>query len=369
MNSKTLLMIFLLFIPFLLHSQQVMKYTFKITEDEVCQRNQNRFVYFTIMDSVIGKGAISNANGLCSIYQRDDVAKERINVTFRQDETCIGIINLQRLIDYNRPIEFSKMSIELIGIDSVEEVGNISKYDGKPYLRVFTKKEVIAQHGVESWYFPTEKLIFPYEYYFSQIVKDTLFLEDFRLGHGHYPNQQEQDSIVFRISRQSAENDVGWCSENLLELCEPNFSKGYDKDVFRFTWISNYNHYLFDPYSIRIEMDGENTPIMYFSCKMFDLCDNKSIICKVIPMTDSEYQEFLYLVNEYHYWNLPSRVDQGEGDSEFAFSILEGIVNGRYHVIFRDAKRDIGMMKIREFLWSLTGLGENKIVHKRQRIE
>ncbi len=368
MSKMRLIIAFLLFMPFCLHPQQVVKYTFEICEDDGCQDNQNRFLYFTIMDSVVGKGVIKE-NGMCSIYQSKDIDKENINVTIRQNESCIGMVGLQRLIDYNRIVDFAKMGDKLIDIDSVEELGSISKYKGKSFLRVFTKEDYISQHGAESWYFPTETLKFPRDYYYNRLVKDTSFMDDFCFLQGHYPNQQELDSIISISSQQSAENDVGWCSENLLGLSEPNFSNGYDKNVFRLTWISSYNQYLYDPYSIRIEMDVENNPIMHLSCKMFDFCGDKIIICKIIPMTDSEYQKFLYLVDEYHYWELPSRVDQGEGESEFAFSILEGIFNGRYHVIYRDAKRDKGMMKIRKFLWDLTGFGENKIVHKRQRIE
>ncbi len=368
MNKLRLIMAILLLTPYYLHSQEVIKYTFKVSKEKVCQGSQNGFVYFTIMDSIVGKGMVKE-NGLCSIFQRNDINNENINVTIRQNDSCIVMVGLQRLIDYNCAVEFSKMSIELIGMDSLMDVGNISKYEGKPFLQSYMEEGVTAKLGAESWYFPTETLKFPTEYYFNRIIKDTLLLEDFRYCRGRYPNQHELDSIISITSRQTAENDAGWCSKNLLELCEPNFSNGYEKNAFRFTWISNYKHYLYDPYTIRIETDKKNNPIMYFSYKMFDFCDRNSIVCKIIPMTNSEYQKFLYLVDEYQYWTIPSRVDQGEGDSEFAFSILEGIYNDRYHVVYRDSKRDKGMMKIREFLWSLTGLGENKIVHKRQRIE
>ena len=48
---------------------------------------------------------------------------------------------------------------------------------------------------------------------------------------------------------------------------------------------------------------------------------------------------------------------------------FEANINGQYHVIFRGEGEDPALDELQKFLWSLTGLGENKIVHRSQRIE
>lgn len=56
-------------------------------------------------------------------------------------------------------------------------------------------------------------------------------------------------------------------------------------------------------------------------------------------------------------------------ENHSVFNALEANIDGKYRVIFRGEGEDEDMEELRRFLWDLTGLGENKIVHKRQRIE
>ena len=171
---------------------------------------------------------------------------------------------------------------------------------------------------------------------------------------------------VFRTGNNSTKYLSRWFSWLLQCLNEPILCNKYPNDVYRFTWTSLSYIYDYDPYSVRIEVQDDGSAVLF--CSYYYNKDNKknSVCFDVSTISSQSFEKFLQMINRIGSRNKTFTTD---AESHSVFSALEANVNGKYHVIFRAEGEDEGMEELRRFLWNLTGFGENKIVHKRQRIE
>lgn len=247
-------------------------------------------------------------------------------IAIRQEEVGIANIDLDCLLRSNAPIKLPKMSVEVKEFKYVPMPTELSEaIELLPCRTLETKLKPDLQE---------------YESCFPKKVS--------RTGNG--------------FTKYLAK----WFSWNLQHLNEPVLCHKYPNDVYRFTWTSFSYIYDYDPYSVRIEVQDDGSAILF--CSYYYNKDNKknAVYYDVFAISSQSFEQFLQKINEI---NLRDTTFTTNVEGHSVFNSLEANINGKYHVIFRGDGEDEGMEELREFLWGLTGLGENKIVHKRQRIE
>ena len=212
-------------------------------------------------------------------------------------------------------------------------------------------------------YFPLEKLKLSHSHY-RNLVEKRLNSELFKKAFGHYPTEKELDSLADIECENDAREIANWINNRLFVLEEPVLSSGNKQQVIRFTWCKNRVIYTYVPYCMRIEPNNQSGALMFVSYILWDACEENLLYHDIIPIDDSTYYKIVDKAKGMVSNNNLSVCDQGGANN-----IFEMYSNGQYHVIFRGDGEDEGMEELREFLWKLTGLGENKIVHRRQRIE
>ena len=213
------------------------------------------------------------------------------------------------------------------------------------------------------WYFPTETLL-DIDYY-DNLIEDTAFLKGYYNEYGCYPDKREKKRLARDMSTRAAEFAGGWYSWNLLRLNEPVLCNGSVNDIYRFTWIANTFFHEYDPYSVRIERQDEGSAIVYCNYESRSGKEISSLCCNIFFINANTFNQFLELVNTIRFEKGKTLTHQKGWQNSSVTMILEISNNSKYHVIFRGNGEDEGMEELRHFLWNLTGLGENKIVHMR----
>ncbi len=296
--------------------------------------------------------------------------KGGIYLAIRQDETTVYRIKLD-YFDEHKSIVLPFVEITLVEDRIVKTQPDIQPKRSCDIedFKIMYRVNPDNHHDFKR-YFPIESLTYSYEGYFS-MMSDSSYYERFYDVVGRYPTDHDIDSLVRSEMKNDSEFYENWCSLNLYELKEPVLFEESQTNVYRFTWfINNGIHRLYEPYSIRIEPNAvRGDAIMYFCYRYWDFCEEFPIFCDIIPIEGDVYRLFMQLIGKVNFWEKPSIIDDKDSFAGSYLNILEANINGQYHVIFRGDGEDEGMEELREFLWGLTGLGENKIVHRRQRIE
>ncbi len=332
-----------------------------LDEEKVCRGN----VYLCISDSILKRCSVRQGQACFTI---NSLNLDKYVIAIPQGDGSVYRVGLSALLLCQEPIIMRSMKISVdvsIADKSIDEEQEVihkpnTYYWISPYR---TKEDILNEFGELLWYFPTEKLIRPYSYY-DEFASKNINFDLYKSVYGHYPTKKDIDSIIKKQSFTDAELLAGWYSDRLIRLKEPILCNGYSQEVFRFTWSSEAAYHTYDPYCMRIEPDNHGGAMLYFSYLKWDICEEYSLYCDLFLMDQATYGEFCKIIQDTALWSDMPILDDGGSNL-----ILEANVNGQYHVIFRGEGEDEGMEELREFLWSLTGLGENKIVHRRQRIE
>ena len=359
--------IVLLFIGLTSWSQETRIQTFRLysLDDTPVEKT----VYYCQDDTILHScSAWSDGTIIMRLDKKLD--KSGIYMAIRQDEKTVYRIKLDYFDEYDSIVlPFVKIKLVEDRLVKVQPDNQMKRsYDIEDFKIVYRVNP--DNHLGFKRYFPIESLTYSYEGYFS-LMSDSSYYERFYDVVGRYPTDHDIDSLVLSEMREDAEFYENWCSLNLYELKEPVLFEEDQTNVYRFTWfINNGVHRLYEPYSIRIEPDdGRGDAIMYFCYRYWDYCEESSVFCDIIPIENDVYKLFLQLIGKMNFWEKPSVIDDKDSFGGSYLNILEANIEGKYHVIFRGDGEDAGMEELREFLWGLTGLGENKIVHRRQRIE
>lgn len=337
----------------------------------------SKMIYYMRMDTVFDTQLIDDdGHVVFSFTEMKDYEDDYVMI--RQDENSIAKIQLRCLLNTEEWITLPKTKVRLFS-------NRLSKYSNnhriavlphnygldykKWYSNGYSYDELKRHFGYVDWYFPTE-LFFQPQIQYNKIIHDSLYCNRMSQVLGHYPTKRDIDSLANLIAAYNAEHFVGFYSYVLMKFHEPVLSEKSEeeKDVFRFLWISE-DFFSYEPYIVRIEHFKNDRSIVYFSYQKLNDCDEEELFFEVFPIKESDYQSFLLLLESTDFQN---RTTIREGEELFGTlktNILETNIDGKYHVIFRGEGEDEGMEDLREFLWGLTGLGENKIVHRRQRID
>lgn len=174
------------------------------------------------------------------------------------------------------------------------------------------------------------------------------------------------DSLIDRIAYDEALERTNWCNVRFSILNEPTLHDGNNKNkvLYRFSWSSNKADHLYVPYSFRIELGERANVFMYCSYVLWDECDEDLIYHDVILLDKTSSDSLEMLVTRADFVHSVPLLDGG-GLSY----ILEICKEGQYYVVFRGTGEDQSMEVLQQFLWKLSGLKENKIVHRKLHIE
>lgn len=337
----------------------------------------SKMIYYMRMDTVLDSQVIDDDGQVVfSFTEMEDYEDDYVMI--RQDENSIAKVQLRCLLDTDDWITLPKTRIRLLfnrlsRFPKNHGISVLPHNDGlvykKWYSNGYSYDELKRHFGYVDWYFPTE-LFFQSQIQYNKIIHDSLYCYRMSQVLGHYPTNRDIDSLASLMSAYNAEHFVGFYSYVLMKFHEPVlFGKSETgKDVFRFSWISEES-FSYEPCIIRIEHFKNDRSVVYLSRQKLNDCDEEELLFEVSPIKESDYRCFLMLLESTDF-NNSATIREGEGLFDtLKTNILEANINGKYHVIFRGDGEDEGMDELRRFLWDLTGLGENKIVHKRQRIE
>lgn len=366
MNKVLIIIIAILFgcLPSL-HSQQARQLSFCFTTLENQEINGKK-VYLSKQDTIFADYVTSK--GCATFYVDYKISMDDVYIVAREENGFVSRINLDVFFEYDCPVILTSMKVQMVENKLVNGIqGNtLSPLEHhRLWGGGYSKEYIESLFGEGHWYYPTELLI-SCDSSLNAYASYRINPESFFSEHGYYPQKRTLDSIKDAFAFHSAEYLIGWYSRQLIQLNEPVMCNGYSQNAYRFVWSGGQKmqYFTYDPYCLRVEFDSFGSATLYCHYCLFDECDENQTYCDVIFLNESKTDEFLKYIEELCFWTSKSVNDNG-GKS----IIFEANVNGQYHVIFRGEGEDPALDELQKFLWSLTGLGENKIVHKRQRIE
>lgn len=189
-----------------------------------------------------------------------------------------------------------------------------------------------------------------------------LYITETKESQSHDMNEIPKSNVYVRpFEFEQKVNDLKcWRESKLSQLNEPMLCDKNTKESYRFVWYGDGILHFYDPYCFRIEkVDG--LTFVYFSYQLWDKCEESTLFHDVFFLRPEDCECLSTLI---------SKLNQNvKSDNINVTSSFEANIDGQYHVIFRGEGEDPALDELQKFLWSLTGLGENKIVHKKQRIE
>lgn len=323
--------------------------------------------YLMTQDTIVSKVPVYENRA--TFYVADGIDDGKTYVVIKEnDQQCYRIL-MKWLAQSVNTVRTAHLKISLLEEIRLAEHGKWISSDGyhtKLWLD-FTPESQMKLQDTIRWFFPTEIMLN------VDVQKETIrngyYIQNYYKEFGRYPTEGELDTLAKSMSLGAAEELIGWYSWHLLRLKENELCNGTLNDIYRFTMISNSNFYKYEPYSIRIVPYKNGTAIMYCSYEKYDECEGKELYCDIVPIGVDDYSRFQNFVKQMRFWEAKPTENPNDLYKTKKTNILEANIEGKYHVIFRGDGEDEGMDELRRFLWDLTGLGENKIVHKRQRIE
>ncbi len=148
-----------------------------------------------------------------------------------------------------------------------------------------------------------------------------------------------------------------WYGKYLKAMDEKSLLNVSDeKEVYRFLWLRTFHHPMF----VRVERSGIS--IQLFS-KEFDgaggYTPGKELRKEHKILDAQQWCEFLSLLEKSKYWQMPSEKNLLVHDG--AQWILEGVKDGRYHVVDRNPPDDYDYQEACIYLLKLSGVDTDRL--------
>ncbi len=138
--------------------------------------------------------------------------------------------------------------------------------------------------------------------------------------------------------------------KSLLDVSDKNL------EIYRFTWLRSFHH----PVIVKIEKQKNDMKIFF---KELDgrggYEPGKIIKEKEKSISQEDWCEFIKLLNDLDYWQVPS-LEEKPGGNDGAQWILEGVTNNRYHIVDRWTPRKGKYREIGLFMLKLAGFNFDK---------
>lgn len=139
-----------------------------------------------------------------------------------------------------------------------------------------------------------------------------------------------------------------WYSRELRILDEPSLlslAKDASSESYRFLWLRTFHH----PVVIRVDLRADATGILTTKvadgAAGFPHTANHLIENVSRPLSREDTQSLLGRIKKTDFWTLPSHVDDRRGTDGSEW-IIEGVKNGKYHVISRWSPHAGGVRKL-----------------------
>lgn len=318
-------------------------------------------VYLVYNDSILEKSSVSS-DGLVSFQIEGDQQIQELFIIIRQDENSIARIRLEDLSHYQGFVDLPKMRIKFMSYKSIEKKSRFAiPVADRRFYSLAARQPCLNTSDQD--YFPIEKLMYSSAYYKKRQDK-YINRGPFKDRYGRCPTDKEIDSLIERIAYDEALERANWCDVRFSILNEPVLHDGNNKVLYRFSWSSNKADHLYVPYSFRIELDEGANAIMYCSYVLWDECDEDLVYHDVMLLDKTSFDSLSMMVGRADIIHNTPLLDGG-GLSY----ILETCKDGQYYVVFRGLDEDQSVEELQQFLWKLSGLKENKIVHRKLHIE
>lgn len=335
-------------------------------------------VYLSKCDTIMYHTCTTH-QGIARFYLDEDDDFTNMFIVIRQDEDLVSRISLDRMLLYNGEISTPKIKVRvmenrLLTDGEKDRIQNDRNTTGASIKMIngFFEQELIEHFGFARWYFPSKLFLCPKESFYNYVRNEYQNgFELFELGDGiidHHPNDHELDSIASLLAIKSSEYKNGLYSYYLMRLDEPVICNGFPYEVYRLSWINKDYLYIYDTYSMRIEIQEQDKAIMYVSYRYTSDCENSPLYCDVIPLEDYEIGKFNELMQLEDYWGMDFTIEADALDGPKGTFIFEMYKNDSYKVVFRNASQDSVLNKINDMLWKYTGLKRNRL-YRSQRIE
>ncbi len=151
---------------------------------------------------------------------------------------------------------------------------------------------------------------------------------------------------------------INWYSHQLAALDEPpiyNQNSDIGIQIYRFIWLRTFHH----PISLRIEINDKEHAVLYIketdSAGGYD--PGKIKIKGKKELSPVEVRKFLVTIDENEFWSLPRT---GESDGlDGAQWIIEGLSEGKYHVVERWSPDEGNVREIGLFFLKMSDLNVN----------
>jgi hypothetical protein len=150
-----------------------------------------------------------------------------------------------------------------------------------------------------------------------------------------------------------------WYGKHLRAMGEPSLLEvdNPDTETYRFLWLRSFDH----PISVRIERIGYS-----FSLKSVELSGTggydpgKNVRMDNVEIFSDQWCRFTSLMDKMQYWEQPTSSGYSLG-RDGAQWILEGVNDGRYHIIHRWSPRDEALREACIYLLKLSGRDEKSL--------
>jgi len=124
-------------------------------------------------------------------------------------------------------------------------------------------------------------------------------------------------------------------ARHLAGLREPSLlemKKSPSSESYRFLWLRSFLH----PVAVRLDVkpDGSAVVTAKIGSGAADLKAGALTNNTSKSLTAEQVRSFLALINDSGFWTLPTHLD-GSGGADGAEWIIEGVKNGKYHVVAR----------------------------------
>ena len=175
------------------------------------------------------------------------------------------------------------------------------------------------------------------------------------MKHGFFP------PAAFHGDERHNDFIVQWYAKHLVTMAEPSLwvlSEDHSVHAYRFLWLRTFHQ----PVTVRLDVSSDGAGLL--TAKVTDgrggYESGKIVFDETTPLLADQVNGFLAQTERLQFWSLPTR-DEGKGVGlDGAQWIMEGVQNGRYHLLDRHSPSD---EKFRETALTLTRLA-NVIIRK-----
>lgn len=150
-----------------------------------------------------------------------------------------------------------------------------------------------------------------------------------------------------------------WYGKHLKAMREPTLLKESNPgaEVYRFLWLRTFD----DPMAVRVERIGSNMNLFVRRLSGSGGYDPGELIFKgSMELDQARWCTFMAKLERANYWNEPLDKDYDSGN-DGAQWILEGVREGRYHVVDRWSPRSGEFREVCIYLLELAGVETAKL--------